>query len=58
MSGPWSTVWQIAAQRAQTMAGEDFLSDHAVEVLQAFAIKEQTDAMKDALGGVYGRLAL
>lgn len=36
------------------MEGEDTLSEHALEVLQGFAIAEQAAAMKDALGGVYG----
>jgi len=56
MSGPWSTVWEIAAKRSHTKEGEDTLTEHGLEVLQAFAIHEQTKAMKDALGGVYGRL--
>jgi hypothetical protein len=55
MSGSWSTTYQIAVYRNETNEGEGSMSEHAVEVLQNFAMKEQAAAMKDFLGGVYGR---
>lgn len=54
-SGPWGTVYSIAARRSQTNEGENTLTDHALEVLHAFTMAEHAQAMTDALGAVYGR---
>ena len=52
--GSWMTVWSIASKRYETNQGENTLSDHAMEILQAMVMIEQHEAMKDALGGFYG----
>lgn len=49
----WLTVWDIAKKRHGTNLGEDTLSEHSVQVLQAFVAHEQATAMRNALGGVY-----
>lgn len=49
MSGPWSTVWDIASKRNATNEGNETLSDHALEVLQAFTMVEHAEAMSEAL---------
>lgn len=57
MSGPWSTVWDIAGKRHNTKAGEGHLSEHAHEILQGFMIAEAQDAMATALGGFWSGLS-
>lgn len=49
-SGSWGTVWEIAGKRYQTKQGENFMTDHAFAVLQSLTMREQQQAMKDALG--------
>lgn len=56
MSGPWSTVWDIAGKRHNTKMGEDHMSSHAHEVLQGFMIAEAQDAMTNALGGFWQKV--
>ena len=55
MSGPWSTVWDIAGKRHNTKSGECHLSEHAHEVLQFFMVAEAQDAMASALGGFWSK---
>lgn len=54
--GAWGTVYAIAARRNETKQGEDHLTEHALETLQAFVMKEAQDAMQAALGGMWAKM--
>jgi hypothetical protein len=47
----WATVFDISARRHNTKQGMNHLTDHAAEVLQAFAQNEAANAMRDAIMG-------
>lgn len=52
MTGGWLTVWEIASRRHGTKMGADTLTPHGYAVLEAFALREQQEAMSQALGNM------
>lgn len=56
-AGPWSTVYAIAGKRYATKMGDDSMSDHGYEILQAFVVMEQQAAMRQTIGETLARFA-
>ncbi len=53
MNGCWQTVWQISARRHETQCGDNHLTAHGLNVLQAFVSAEQDAAMEAVMGHVH-----
>lgn len=51
---PWSTVWEIAGKRYLTKQGDGSMTESAYKVLQAFAMREQQEAMQSVMGVRHG----